>query len=283
VVALFKYKCHTKHRTSQHKHKIKHKHGEWISIDFYAYASKIRHWNPKFKVYFAVITVILCISLNNPYVSYVVIITMAYITIMEGELPVREYISILMIPTLFILISIFTVVIDISKEPMGQYNLNIGLYYLFTSEARINVGIFLLLKIFAAISVLQMMTLSTPSSEIIYVLRKAHMPKLIVELMNMIYRYIFILLDVAAKMKNSALCRQGYCDLKTSCYTFGRISSNMLIISLKKANAYYDAMEARCYEGELVFFEEYERVDGRKVILATVFVIFLIVVYSFNK
>ena len=46
-------------------------------------------------------------------------------------------------------------------------------------------------------------------------------------------------------MKNSAKARQGYCDFKTSCYTFGSIASNMFIISLKKANAYYDAMEAR--------------------------------------
>ena len=31
-------------------HKIGHKHGEGFFIDAYAYASKIRDWNPVFKV-----------------------------------------------------------------------------------------------------------------------------------------------------------------------------------------------------------------------------------------
>lgn len=272
-----------RNRTSNHSHKVTHKHGEGISIDFYAYASKIRHWNPTFKVAFSIVTLLICILLNNPYVSYAVIITMAYVTVVKGELPFKEYLSVLMIPIAFILISIFTIVIDISKLPMGQYYFNIGFCYLFTSKAMIKEGGFLLLKVLAAISVLQMMTLSTPASEIIYVLRQASMPKLIIELMNMIYRYIFILMNVATKMKNSAQSRHGYCDIKTSWYTFGRIASNMLVISLKKANAYYEAMEARCYDGELIFFEEYEKVEKKQIVAAVAFMIFLIIIWAVTK
>jgi len=115
------------------------------------------------------------------------------------------------------------------------------------------------------------------------VLRKAHVPKLIVELMNLIYRYIFILLDVYTKMKNSAESRQGYCDFKTSCYTFGSIASNMLVISLKKANSYYDAMEARCYDGNLIFLEEDKKVETIQIVAATVFIIFLVFLWGFTR
>lgn len=62
----------------------------------------------------------------------------------------------------------------------------------------------LVLKALGAVSALYMMTLTTPLSEIIAVLRKAHVPKLIIELMNMIYRYIFIMIDTHSRMKNSA-------------------------------------------------------------------------------
>ena len=142
---------------------------------------------------------------------------------------------------------------------------------------------FLILKIFAAISALQMLTLSTPSSEIIYVLRKAHVPKIVVELMSLIYRYIFILMDVYTKMKNSAKSRQGYCDFKTSCYTFGGIASNMFIISLGKANAYYDAMEARCYDGELLFLEEDKKVEIGQAIAFSVYMSFLVLLWFFTR
>jgi len=262
---------------------IRHKHGEGFSIDFYAYNSHIRHWNATFKVSFSVLILILCIALENPYVSVVVIITMAYLTIIKGALSVNEYLSILAIPIVFILLGTFTIAIDFSKHPMGQYNLYLGFCYVFTSQTKLKVVVFLILKVFAAISALQMMTLSTPSSEIIYVLRAAHVPKLIVELMNLIYRYIFILMDVYTKMKNSAESRLGYCDFKTSCYTFGSIASNMLVISLKKANTYYDAMEARCYDGDLIFLEEDKKVETIQIISAAAFIIFLILLWGFTR
>ncbi|WP_077867069.1 cobalt ECF transporter T component CbiQ [Clostridium saccharobutylicum] len=282
---ILKHKSKHTHRDGvhHHKHKIGHKHGEGYSIDFYAYASKIRQWNAAFKVYLSVLTLILCIVLDNPYVSVAVIIAMAYLTVIKGGIPITEYLSILAIPITFILISTFTVAIDFSKQPIGQYNMHLGLFYIFTSQEQLKKMAFLILKIFAAISALQMMTLSTPSSEIIYVLRNLHVPKIIVELMSLIYRYIFILMNVCTKMKNSARSRQGYCDFKTSCYTFGRIASNMLIISLKKANDYYDVMEARCYDGDLVFLEEDKKIEMIQIAFAAVFIIFLIFLWNFTR
>lgn len=266
-----------------HKKRIGHKHGEEISIDFYAYASKMKHWNSSFKILFSITMIAMCILLDNPYVSVSVIGLMAYLTIAKGGLSLKEYLSVLMIPIVFILISIFTISVDISRQPIGQYNLYLGVGYVFTSQEMLKKGLFLLLKIFGAISALQMMSLSTPSSEIIYVLRRAHVPKLIIELMNMIYRYIFILMEVSTKMKNSAEARLGYCDIKTSYYTFGRIGSNMLIVSFKKANAYYDAMEARCYDGELIFLEEEKKLDKSLVLWAVAFIIFLVILWSFTR
>lgn len=255
---------------------------EGFSIDFYAYNSKIRHWSPCFKVIFSMLTLFLCILLNNPYVSITVIAAMAYLTVVKGGIPFREYFSILCIPMAFIILGTFTIAVDFSKYPIGQYNLYLGFCYAFTSAGKLKTVVFLFLKVFAAVSALHMVTLSTPSSEIIYTFKRAHVPKIIVELMHIIYRYIFILLDVYTNMKNSAESRNGYCDFKTSCYTFGNIVSNILIISLKKANTYYDAMEARCYEGELVFWTTDKKLDKKHVVLAAIFIVILIAIWNFT-
>ena len=268
--------------THRRRRRVGHKHGEGFSIDAYAYGSKIRHWNSTFKVSLSVLILILCIVLNNPYASVSIIIAMAYLTVVKGGLPVREYLSVLSIPIGFILLGSITIATDFSSRPAGQYNLYLGFCYVFTSQARLKETVFLILKVFGAVSALQMMTLSTPSSEIISVLRKAHVPKIIVELMNIIYRYIFILSDTHTNMKNSAKSRQGYCDFKTRCYTFGSIASNMLVISLKRANAYYNAMEARCYDGDLIFLEEDKKAGVLQIITAAVFVAFLILLRGFT-
>lgn len=276
-------KSDNSHHHYKHHHQIGHKHGEGSAIDYYAYASKIRGWNPSFKVAFSVLTLLLCIVLNNPLVSLAVIVSMAYLTVVKGGLPLGAYLSVLMIPLTFIILGTVAIGIDFSSQPIGQFNLYLGFGYLYTSIAKLKEMVFLMMKVFGAISAMIMMTLSTPSSEIIGVLRKAHVPKLIIELMNLIYRYIFILLDVFNNMRNSADSRQGYCDFKTSCQTFGNVASNMLVLSLKKANAYYTAVEARGYEGDLVFLEDEKPFQISQVIYAVGFMLFLLLLWYVTK
>lgn len=276
-------KSDNSHHHYKHHHQIGHKHGEGSAIDYYAYASKIRGWNPSFKVAFSVLTLLLCIVLNNPLVSLAVIVSMAYLTVVKGGLPLGAYLSVLMIPLTFIILGTVAIGVDFSSQPIGQFNLYLGFGYLYTSIAKLKEMVFLMMKVFGAISAMIMMTLSTPSSEIIGVLRKAHVPKLIIELMNLIYRYIFILLDVFNNMRNSADSRQGYCDFKTSCKTFGNVASNMLVLSLKKANAYYTAMEARGYEGDLVFLEDEKPFQISQVIYAVGFMLFLLLLWYVTK
>ncbi|WP_286945481.1 cobalt ECF transporter T component CbiQ [Acetobacterium sp. UBA5834] len=276
-------KSDNSHHHYKHHHQIGHKHGEGSAIDYYAYASKIRDWNPSFKVAFSGLTLLLCIVLNNQLVSLAVIVSMAYLTVVKGGLPLGAYLSVLMIPLTFIILSTVAIGIDFSSQPIGQFNLYLGFGYLYTSIAKLKEMLFLMMKVFGAISAMIMMTLSTPSSEIIGVLRKAHVPKLIIELMNLIYRYIFILLDVFNNMRNSADSRQGYCDFKTSCQTFGNVASNMLVLSLKKANTYYTAMEARGYEGDLVFLEDEKPFQISQVIYAVGFMLFLLLLWYVTK
>ncbi|URN83608.1 cobalt ECF transporter T component CbiQ [Acetobacterium wieringae] len=276
-------KSDNSHHHYKHHHQIGHKHGEGSAIDYYAYASKIRDWNPSFKVAFSGLTLLLCIVLNNQLVSLAVIVSMAYLTVVKGGLPLGAYLSVLMIPLTFIILSTVAIGIDFSSQPIGQFNLYLGFGYLYTSIAKLKEMLFLMMKVFGAISAMIMMTLSTPTSEIIGVLRKAHVPKLIIELMNLIYRYIFILLDVFNNMRNSADSRQGYCDFKTSCQTFGNVASNMLVLSLKKANTYYTAMEARGYEGDLVFLEDEKPFQISQVIYAVGFMLFLLLLWYVTK
>jgi cobalt/nickel transport system permease protein len=283
VFILAEYRQKHSYEGKHYNHRSRHKHGEQFKIDFYSYDSKIRGWNPTFKVLFAVLILILCITLNNLYVSIAILIAMAYITTVEGGFSVHEYFSVIMIPIAFILLGTVTIGVDFSLNPIGEYNLHFVFFYIYTSQEKLKEMIFIILKSFAAVSTLQMMALSTPSSEIISVMRKAGVPKCIIELMSMIYQYIFILLGVYGKMKNSADSRDGYCDFKTALHTFGGIASNMFVISMKKANVYYDAMESRCYDGEMMFLEEDKKIEKNQIILAAVFIAILFLIWGVTK
>lgn len=260
------------HTGGHHRHKIGHRHDTGgSSIDFYACHSKIRHWNPEFKVGFSIILLLFCVLANHPAVSCVIILTSAIITVGMGGLRARQYFSVLTIPITFILLGSIAVAIDFSPRPVGDFHLYLFRGYLYLTYESLWNTLFLILKVFGAVSAMFIMTLSTPSHELFSVLRRAHCPSLIVELMHMIYRYIFILMEVQRNMRISAESRLGFCDFKTSCYSFGQIAGNLFIVALKKANAYYDAMEARCYDGTFAFLEEERTVNLKHLIAAGIY------------
>ena len=84
-------------------------------------------------------------------------------------------------------------------------------------------------------------------------------------------------------MKNSVQSRLGYIDFKTACYSFGSTAGNLLIVSLKKANSYYDAMESRCYNGEMLFLEEEKPIYNRQIIYFVIYFIMLISMWIIVK
>lgn len=267
----------------KHRRKFGHKHGEGFSIDYYAYMSGIRHWNASFKVAFAFLTLVLCVALDNPFVSAVVILAMGWLTVIKGGVSFHDYLSFMMIPVMFMIFGSLAIALGVSLHPTGQYCLDLNLFCIYTSDESLMKTAEIMLKAFGAISAMFMMTLSTPSNEIISVLRKAHVPKLIIELMNMIYRFIFILTEVQRKMKNSAQSRLGYDDFRTSLKSFGNIASNLFIVSLKKANAYYDALESRGYTGELLFWEEEKPVGKMQILAAGVFIGLLVCIWLLTR
>lgn len=262
---------------------MKNKNDEIYSIDYYSYKSKINTWNPCFKVLVSFINILFCIILNNIYVSIFTFFVMSFITVCLGKIKLYDYIIILFIPFMFIIASSIAMAVEVSSKPQNQYFINLHWFYLYTSKENIFMTLKVILKVLASLSAMYMMILSTHADEIISVLKKLHIPKLVVELMNIIYRFIFILFDVQFKMKNSAKSRLGYRDFKTSCYSFGYIAANLLLISFKKANTYYDALVSRCYNGDLIFLEEEKKIKQVHVIISILYFLILIIIWIISK
>lgn len=246
--------------------KAAHSHGSYVLIDAYACTSGIRSWNATLKVLFSLCVLAVCLLADAPWVSVATAALCSTVTVGRGRLPLRSYAKLLAVPAAFILMGTVAIAINFSRVPAGDYSVNLHWFFIYFTRDGLTKAAFLILKVFGAVSALFLMTLSTPAHELLTVLRKARCPKLIVELMHMIYRFIFILLKVQSEMRTSAQARLGFCSFQTSCYSFGSIAGNLLFLSLRKANAYYDAMEARCYTGDLLFLEEERGVSAEQLL-----------------
>jgi cobalt/nickel transport system permease protein len=206
-----------------------------------------------------------------------------YLTVGLGGLDLHEYISLLLIPIFFAVFSGLAIAFNFASHPAGDYCLNLGSFCIYATNDSLLKTAKIILKAFGAISCMYMMSLSTPVNEIICVLQDIKLPTLLTELMNMIYRFIFILLEVQSKMNISARSRLGYVDLKTSWYSFGSILSNLLIVAMKKSNAYFDALESRCYMGRLQFLTEEKPLRGKFIVYAIIYIAVLSVIWYLTK
>ena len=100
------------------------------------------------------------------------------------------------------------------------------------------------------------------------VLRRLHVPKVVIELAVLIYRYLFVLLSVYGNMNHAAASRLGYDGVRRSIRTTGQVYGNLLASSLRRAGAYLDAMESRCYDGEIRFLEEHKPLCPMQVLFS---------------
>lgn len=227
-----------------------------MMIDYYAYRSGMKKWNAGLKVFLALGTLCILLAAGSFWVSVTIWAVMGLLTLLVGKVPFPVYLRYLLVPLGFLLTACLVIAVQVSGSVYGEWNLSLHFFYLCVTRSSLDTAIRVFFQVLAGISTLYMLSFSTPVSELIVVLQKLHLPEIILELMHLIYRYIFILFEVAGQMQAAAKARLGYQGFWKSCRTFSMIGGNLFLISMKKANSYYDAMLARGYQGHLEFLTE---------------------------
>ena len=115
-------------------------------------------------------------------------------------------------------------------------------------------------------------------TDILEVLRKLHVPALLIELMLLIYRFIFVLLETASAITTAQKSRLGNRNYRTKVRAFGSMGSALFIRAFRRANALYDAMESRCYDGTIRVLSEEQPVSRKEICYIAVFEIILLAV-----
>jgi cobalt/nickel transport system permease protein len=252
---------------------------EQKSIDYYSYISKLGNWNTVYKVIFSVGALITVIGADSIGISLATILFMMILSVGVGKIPGKAYLSLMRIPVTFLLMGAVAIMVQIGSGHNSVFYISFFQTKLYITRDSLSLAGNVTLKALAAVSAFYMLTLSTPMGEIISVLRRIHVPGLVLELMHLIYRYIFILSETNQKQKDAARSRLGYCDLKTSFHTFSSELANLLVLSMKKADMYYDAMEARGYEGTGRFWEETKVLTGKQLMYGVFYILLHILVF----
>ena len=244
-----------------------------ILTDKLAYSSTIRNKSPYLKTAFAVGNLILCVMCRKIVFSLLILIIMSNSTLTKSRIAPMEYLKFMAIPGTFLILSSISIVFDISREPMELVNLSVGSWYIGTHITDIIYAVQLMLTAISSVSCLYFLSVTTPMQDLIMVLRKCKIPWLIIEIAVLMYRFIFIIGDMASATLLAQNCRLGNKTMKDKIKNMGIMLATVLVRSFHKANRMYEAMEARNYDGQMCVLWECDKATTKEKILIVIYFI----------
>lgn len=224
------------------------------SLDKIAYTSKILKNSPNEKILYAILTMLTVLFLNNIYISVITLVLMYISVVYIGGIEKRFYLKLMTIPLAFLFISVLTILISrVVPSESYIFTFSIFRYDLGFTKASAYEAIQLVTRSLASISCLYFLILTTPVSDILYTLEKIKVPKFLIEIIGLVYRYIFVFFDVTQLIYVSQDARLGYSNIKRSFNSCGKLITSLFLKALKQADESFISMEARCYTGEIRF------------------------------
>ncbi len=248
-----------------------------INIDQYAYISALRRKDPLQKVFFALLTLGVCIWADSTVISVTVLAIMWGITVFTGRIPSRVFARLLLIPMLFLVVGVLTVPVNVSQN-RDEFLFSFSLYgiYVGVSGTGIINAARLFFKALGASSCLYYLSLNTPMVSLLSALSRLKLPKLLIELMGLVYRFIFVLLETANTIFTAQNSRLGYSSLSSGHHSLASLATTLFMRAYKRSEELYTALESRGYDGELKVIEEkYE--TGWTEYIAAVLINFLLI------
>lgn len=253
-----------------------HPSGSTLMLDTLAAHNGLLNVSPMVKTAFCVVCLVLCVSAADLAVGLFVAASMVLMMWLLGKISLHKLLHLLRIPLAFLIVSCVVILLELTPEPIGLWHIPFGSRNLCITEESLHRALTLFFQAMGAVCCLYALSSSTPVPQLIDVFRRCHVPELVIELMYLIYRYLFLLLDVQQKLTIAASARLGYSGLKRSATTAGRISGTLLASSFRRSSQCYDAMESRCYDGKLRFLSHMPPVQTVHALAASAYVLVLV-------
>lgn len=243
------------------------------TLDSYAHSNALKNVNINFKVLFAILTMLVSLISTSPIIPLLITFLMSFLIVFKAKIPLKFYLKFFSIPFFFgFLTFIFMAFFFGTGTPIFE----LGIFNLSITLDGFNLGFLVFTRMLGGFSCLAFLALTTPMTEIFSVLEHLKIPKVVLEIAMLMYRYIFVFLDEGINMYHSQETRMGYSSIKKSFKSLGMLGSNLFIRTWIKGEQAYIAMESRCYNGSINSFKTHENISIKNIILLLSFESFLL-------
>ena len=222
-----------------------------LEIDNCAYLNNIKDVNPLIKLGITFIGVIASMLTQNANIHILIMLFMTSLILFIARVDMKLYIKCLKIPIIFLIIGIGLNLINISFENKDYiFNVNILGLYIGTTEFAVKSSVNILLRAMSCIISIYFLILTTPFNQLIIVLKKLYIPHTLIELMILIYRFIFIFIEEAEEIYKSQQLKFGYTNLRTSYNSMSLLIKTLFFRMMRRYEDMSISLDIKLYDGK---------------------------------
>ncbi len=257
------WKKHAQYRVQHKGHRHTHGHDEGhgnisAQIDSFAYNNNLAQASPTTKIVFAASMLILSVLSPSIVLPITTLLITAFLIVAVARIPGRFYLDLLTYPLILAGVScVFIALFFGYGQPLTQINFPWFTWTIY--EKGIGMALATFFRVAGAVSSMFFLVLTTSMTDLFISLRKVRLPKVLAELSLLVYRYIFVFMEVSSKMTRAQKLRLGQTGWVKRIRQTSLLAGNLFIRTLEQGERTFVAMNARGYDGNIRMLEDQPR------------------------
>ena len=249
------------------------------NIDEVVYNSKMLNWSPLGKFILVIFLLVASLLADSLVVPIVVFVIGASLLFYSTNFKIPKIVGLALggaILTIFV--GCIVILFVTAGENMLFQGTFLGIGYSIT-DGGLRLATLVLVRSIAGMTVMLSFATSTPVPYLAHAMRQVHISKEVPELVILIYRYSFLLLEELHTMWTAASCRLGFHGLKNRFRTTSKIAVGLFIRSIDITDRAQIALQCRNFNGE---FPSYRLPKNISAVWVAVPILSFIILYILN-
>ncbi|WP_028100940.1 cobalt ECF transporter T component CbiQ [Pseudoduganella violaceinigra] len=213
-----------------------------MRIDAAAYACRWQGVAPSAKALFALAGIAAAWLAASPVTLAVLALLSMLATLAGARVPVRTYLAVALAPLGFLSLSCLTMLVTPSAAGGWQW-----------TPVLLPAVMQIALRSLAVLAAVLGLMLTTPMPDLLLLLRRLHVPELLLDMMVLSYRMLFVLRQAWDEGSTAQGARLGHSGWRQSWRSMGLLAGQMAVQVWQRASALQMAADARAWQGSLRF------------------------------
>lgn len=225
-------------------------------LDVYTHTNHLKQLPPLQKLTFALLVLSIAL-IAHPVTQAAIFVWLTVWTIGYARIPARVYGRVLAVVSLFLLTSLPALllnVVAIAQIPQIQGTalggLPIGQWYIFISQTGLTQALEIGMRSLACMACLLFILFTIPFAELLFILRQCRFPTVLLDVLMLMYRFVFLFLDVVTQLQLAQQARGGYRTRKRWMQSVALLAGQLMVRSLHRYQQFSLGLAARGFNGE---------------------------------